>query len=136
MCNGVLLVHSMPGGYIMAICTTTSKTTPTLLTKNRNPDTLPDLVAPPEALSLYKKQLGMTHPLKSQQDSKPTLPAKTRGISNLFSPEEAAAVLGVTVGTLAVWRSTKRVSIPYRKIGRSVKYRPEDLQVYIEQASL
>lgn len=65
-----------------------------------------------------------------------TLPAKTRGLSNLLSPSEASAILGVTVGTLAVWRSTKRVDIPFVKIGRSVKYRPEDLQEHISRQSV
>lgn len=73
----------------------------------------------------------MTHCTPSITQSIPTLPAKTRGLSNLLAPVEAAAILGVTVGTLAVWRSTKRVDIPFVKIGRSVKYRPEDIQAHI-----
>lgn len=73
----------------------------------------------------------MIHILPAQEQTPPSLPSKTRGLSNLLSADEAAAVLGVTPGTLSVWRSTKRVKIPYYKIGKSVKYKPEDLQEHI-----
>lgn len=64
------------------------------------------------------------------------LPAKTRGLTNLLSPAEAAAILGVTVGTLSVWRSTGRYKLPFCKIGRTVKYRPEDIEEYIKRQAV
>jgi excisionase family DNA binding protein len=52
--------------------------------------------------------------------------------SPLLDTEQAAAHLGVTVGTLNVWRSTGRHQLPYLKIGRNVRYRLSDLDVWLE----
>ncbi|MGD9662810.1 MAG: helix-turn-helix domain-containing protein [Porticoccaceae bacterium] len=54
----------------------------------------------------------------------------------LWTPEEVAQVLDVTVGTLQVWRTTKRYPLPYVKIGRNVRYRPEDVQAFIESRTI
>ncbi len=51
---------------------------------------------------------------------------------NLVGEVEAAKILGVTPGTLQVWRSTGRYSIPFVKVGRLVKYRPSNLENWIE----
>lgn len=51
----------------------------------------------------------------------------------LKTPEEAAKVLKVSVRTLAKWRCTDEVKIPYIKVGRSVRYKLSDLDKYIEQ---
>jgi predicted DNA-binding transcriptional regulator AlpA len=37
----------------------------------------------------------------------------------------------VNVCTLAVWRCTKRYNLPWTKIGRSVRYRLEDVEAFI-----
>ena len=51
----------------------------------------------------------------------------------LLSPEEAAKILGVTTGTLSVWRSAKRYPLGYVKLGRrAIRYRREDLMAFIE----
>ena len=50
----------------------------------------------------------------------------------LVTPERAAEILGTTPGTLGVWRCTRKVMIPYVKVGRSVRYDPADLQRYID----
>jgi excisionase family DNA binding protein len=42
--------------------------------------------------------------------------------SELLTPTQMARLLGVSVGTLAVWRCTKRYPLPYVKVGRSVRY--------------
>lgn len=47
------------------------------------------------------------------------------------SAEQAAAVLGVKVSTLAVWRSSGRYNLPYTKSGRLVRYRIADLARHI-----
>ena len=49
-----------------------------------------------------------------------------------ISPKEAANLLGVTAGTLSVWRCTKRYSLPYVKIGRRVMYRLSDIEAFID----
>lgn len=51
---------------------------------------------------------------------------------DMLETEAAAKVLGVEPGTLEVWRSTKRVLLPYVKIGRAVRYRRSELQKFIE----
>lgn len=61
---------------------------------------------------------------------------KTRTTSNLLPPEEAAAMLGVTVGTLQVWRTTRRYPLKYVKSGRLVRYRLEDVQAFIESRTV
>jgi len=51
--------------------------------------------------------------------------------NNLLSGSQAAEFLGVTTGTLSVWRSTGRYSIPFIKIGRCVRYRLSDLEAWL-----
>ena len=51
---------------------------------------------------------------------------------NRLSPAEAAEALGVTIGTLAVWRCTKRYQLPFVKIGRKIFYRSEDINAFVE----
>lgn len=52
--------------------------------------------------------------------------------SDLISAEEAAQFLGVSVGTLSVWRSTKRYSLPFVKVGHLVRYKVCHLKQFIE----
>ncbi len=52
--------------------------------------------------------------------------------NNLLTPSQAAEILGVTIGTLAVWRCTARYPLPFVKIGRRVKYRLADINNFIE----
>jgi excisionase family DNA binding protein len=49
----------------------------------------------------------------------------------LLTNEQAAAYLGLQPDTLCVWRSLKINNIPYIKIGRNVRYRPEDLDSFL-----
>lgn len=51
---------------------------------------------------------------------------------DLLPPPEAAHLLGVTVGTMEVWRCTRRYALPYVKMGRLVKYRRSDLLAFID----
>ena len=51
--------------------------------------------------------------------------------SDLLTPVEAAAYLGVEKQTLAVWRTTGRYSLPAVKVGRLVKYRHSDLDAFL-----
>lgn len=53
-------------------------------------------------------------------------------MKKLLTPMEAAAILGTTVKSLAVWRCTRRYDLPYVKVGRKVLYREEDIQSFIE----
>ena len=53
--------------------------------------------------------------------------------NRLIVPRSASEILGVTIETLAVWRSTGRYDLPYVKVGRKVMYRLEDIQSFIEK---
>jgi excisionase family DNA binding protein len=49
----------------------------------------------------------------------------------LWTPTQAANYLGISAGTLSVWRSTGRYKLAYIKIGSKVRYRKEDLQTFL-----
>lgn len=51
--------------------------------------------------------------------------------SDLLSRREAARYLGVKEQTLAVWKCTRRVSIPVIRVGRLIKYRRADLDLFL-----
>ena len=53
--------------------------------------------------------------------------------NKLISAKEAASYLGVTEGTLSVWRTTHRYHIKYVKIGHLIKYRISDLEAWIHE---
>ena len=53
-------------------------------------------------------------------------------LNGLLDEKQAATVLNVKPGTLSVWRSTGRYSIPFVKVGRSVRYRAGDLNAWLE----
>jgi len=51
--------------------------------------------------------------------------------TTLLTPQETAQILGVSMGTLAQWRSQRR-GPPFVKIeGRLVRYRLADLEAYL-----
>lgn len=51
---------------------------------------------------------------------------------NLLTEKQAAVRLQVSPATLQVWRCTRRVNLPFVKVGRLVRYRAEDLQAFID----
>lgn len=64
--------------------------------------------------------------------TQPTLDFKKAVIiSVLLTPKETAKLLHVTVGTLAVWRSTRRKPLAFIKMGWRIFYRPESVQSFI-----
>ncbi len=50
----------------------------------------------------------------------------------LLNEFEASKWLSVSVATLRCWRSTHRVDLPFVRLGRAVRYRPEDLLHFVE----
>ncbi len=52
-------------------------------------------------------------------------------LPDLLTPEEVAEITGLSLDTLAQWRSQKR-GMPYLKIGRAVRYDPTDVQQFLE----
>lgn len=53
-------------------------------------------------------------------------------LSKLITPEQVSEQLGVTVGTLQLWRCTGRYNLPYVKAGRLVRYRQSDIDHFID----
>ncbi|TRO21989.1 DNA-binding protein [Ectopseudomonas mendocina] len=54
-------------------------------------------------------------------------------LERLLSPEETAQALGLSVKTLATWRSTKRHQLPFVKVGNRVRYRAEDVSAWLQK---
>ena len=52
-------------------------------------------------------------------------------LSRLLTPQETAGLLGLAVGTLAVWRCTRRVVLPFVRAGRLIRYDPRDVAAFV-----
>jgi len=50
----------------------------------------------------------------------------------LLTPAEVSEMLGITEGTLSVWRCTKRYPLTYCKAGSKVRYRAADVAKFID----
>lgn len=50
----------------------------------------------------------------------------------LWTPERTAQELGMSVRTLATWRSTGRQELPFVKVGRLVRYRAQDVAAWLQ----
>jgi excisionase family DNA binding protein len=55
------------------------------------------------------------------------------GIPRLLTTAQVAELLNVAPHTLAVWRSEGNFDIPFVKIGRAVRYRLVDVELYLER---
>ena len=53
-------------------------------------------------------------------------------LKNLLTRKEAADYLYVSVRTMEIWASTKRYPLKFYKVGRTVAYKKEDLDKFIE----
>ena len=53
-------------------------------------------------------------------------------MQTLLDERKAAEVLGLSPGTLSVWRSTGRYQVPFVKVGHLVRYRVADLDAWLE----
>lgn len=53
----------------------------------------------------------------------------------LLSPEQVADILGVKKNTLAVWRSTGRYPLPFKRIGRRIRYLQSEVQHFLDVSS-
>lgn len=57
--------------------------------------------------------------------------ASVPDMDTLLTRPQAAEYLGVAVQTLAVWACTGRYGLSFIKVGRSVKYRKSDLDMWL-----
>ncbi len=51
----------------------------------------------------------------------------------LLTRKQAAELLNCKENTLAIWKCTKRYSLPCIKIGKNVRYKLSDLLAFIEK---
>ncbi|SFA75081.1 DNA binding domain-containing protein, excisionase family [Collimonas sp. OK607] len=65
-----------------------------------------------------------------------TISAILKNQSDLLSREEAAAYLGISPRSLAVWKSVGRYNLPVIKVGRLAKYRKSDLDAWLESRTI
>lgn len=54
-------------------------------------------------------------------------------VSAMLTPEQAAARIGVSPKTLGIWRCTGRYNLPYVKAGSRVRYRPADVETFLQR---
>lgn len=54
----------------------------------------------------------------------------------LLNRKQAAEFLRIKPRTLATWASTGRYSLPFVKVGRSVRYRIEDLEAFMRRRTV
>jgi hypothetical protein len=50
----------------------------------------------------------------------------------LLTPAQTAALLGMSPGTLEVWRSTKRYPLNFVKVGGRVRYARQDVERFLQ----
>ncbi len=51
----------------------------------------------------------------------------------LLNELRAAKMLGLAPNTLAQWRFSGRVDLPFIKIGRNIRYRPDDIEKFLQR---
>ena len=61
-------------------------------------------------------------------------PKPTTNFKQLLTPQEVSEITGLSQGTLALWRSTGRVDLPFCKLGRAVRYRRDDLESFLDSS--
>lgn len=52
--------------------------------------------------------------------------------TDLLTPDQVAAALGLSHRTLAAWRSSRRNPLPYVKVGSRVRYRRQDVAAWLQ----
>lgn len=53
--------------------------------------------------------------------------------AEMLNVQQAAQAIGVAVATLNCWRQTGRHALPYVKIGHLVRYRPNDIEAWLNK---
>ena len=59
----------------------------------------------------------------------PPQPSVTK--NELLTTAQVAEMLGLSRGTLTTWRCTKRYDVPYLKLGRHVRYKRSDVDIWV-----
>jgi excisionase family DNA binding protein len=56
-----------------------------------------------------------------------------RRSGRLLTTDEAAALVGAKPQTLSIWRCTRRIHIPFVRVGRLVRYREQDVLDWLDR---
>lgn len=78
--------------------------------------------------------LSLSFLTASEQAAKPPAltPKPAYQPADLLDPEQASDVLGLSPKTLANWRVSGIPTLPYRQVGRSIRYQYADLLAFAE----
>ena len=68
--------------------------------------------------------------------SKGTVAAIGATRPKLLTEAEAADYLSVEPQTLCAWRCTRRYNLRFIKVGRLIRYRPEDVEAFLEERTV
>lgn len=66
-------------------------------------------------------------------DTRPTPTLTPISTPDLLTPEQASKLLGVSVKTLASWRSTGRNALPYIRCGARIRYQRHAVAEWLHQ---
>ena len=55
---------------------------------------------------------------------------------DLLTPNETAAFLGISEGTLMVWRCVRRYPLNFIKVGGKVRYRRQDVERFLQERTV
>jgi predicted site-specific integrase-resolvase len=53
----------------------------------------------------------------------------------LLTPEDVSRITGISIETLAQWRS-KKINLPYLKIGKLIRYDKIDIEAYLKACKI
>ena len=56
--------------------------------------------------------------------------------ARLLTPDETADLLGIAKNTLTMWRCTRRVVLPFVKVGRHIRYTPEAIAAFVAERTV
>ena len=70
----------------------------------------------------------MDHPTAEMFGDEAQTPA---GLERLLTPDAVARFVGVSTATLAAWRSTRHVDLPFIRFGRLIRYRRLDVECFL-----
>ena len=66
--------------------------------------------------------------MRAHHPERQTMKTQLENLPALLTEKQFSELVQVPVATLQHWRSTKRVEIPVIRIGRSIRYRLEDVK--------
>ena len=66
--------------------------------------------------------------MRAHHPERQTMKNQLENLPALLTEKQFSELVQVPVATLQHWRSTKRVEIPVIRIGRSIRYRLEDVK--------